>query len=217
MVSGGVNAGLMLSRAVYLIRRQSRKQSDAWFCGTAAIWTQEIGLTRREQETARRDLTRLGIWEEMICGIPPRVFARIRLACLIARLAEYGRSGSGFAHRSAGPAAPACGIPTYRFAQNGETGMRESNTLVSPNAPNQFRQNRHHSFAESAASHITGSTRVLVQPPGPENERVIDSTGTPPPRGGDLIFPDRLTSEEKGAPELSFYAARRSRNPCSMS
>ncbi|MEK7437060.1 MAG: hypothetical protein AAB150_09260 [Pseudomonadota bacterium] len=69
VVSGGVNAGLMLSRALYLTRRQSRKQSGGWFCGTATLWTQEIGLTRREQETVRRDLGRLSIWEEAISGI----------------------------------------------------------------------------------------------------------------------------------------------------
>ena len=197
-VSGGVNAGLMLSRALYLIRRQSRKQSDGWFCGTAATWTQDIGLTRREQETARRDLARLSIWEETISGIPPRVFARIRLACLIARLAEYVRSSPGFAQRSAAPASPVCGVPTNRFAQNGETGPRQSNILVSPNAPNQFRQNRHHSFAKSATSHIRSSTDVLVQQPEPEKERV-DSSDAPSPRGGDLIFPDGLTPEEKSA------------------
>ena len=198
VVSGGVNAGLMLSRALYVIRRQPRKQSGGWFCGTAAIWTQDIGLSRREQETARRDLTRLSIWEEAICGIPPRVFARIRLACLIARLAQYGCGRPGFAHRSAAPVAPVCGVSTNRFAQNGETGLRQSNMLVSPNAPNQFRQKRHHSFAESAASHISDSTRVSVQPPGPESGRA-DSSGAPSPRGGDLIFPEGLTAEEKSA------------------
>ncbi len=198
VVSGGVNAGLMLSRALYLTRRESRKQSGGWFCGTAMLWTQEIGLTRREQETARRDLGRLSIWEEAISGIPPRVFVRVRLTCLLARLAEHACSSPGFAYKSAAPAAPVCDVPTNRFAQNGETGLRQSNILVSPNAPNQFRQNRHHSFAESAISHITGSTRVLVQPPGPEDERV-DPSDMPTPRGGDWIFPDGLTPEEKSA------------------
>ena len=198
VVSGGVNAGLMLSRALYLTRRQSRKQSSGWFCGTATVWTQEIGLSRREQETARRDLGRLSIWEEAISGIPPRVFARIRLACLVARLMDHARSTPASAHESVALAAPVCGVPTNRFAQNGETGLRKSNILVSPNTPNQFRQNRHHSFAESAISHIEGSTTVLVQPPGPENERVV-SSDTPTPRGGDLIFPDGLTPEEKSA------------------
>jgi hypothetical protein len=111
---------------------------------------------------------------------------------------DHARSTPAFAHASVALAAPVCGVPANRFAQNGETGLRESNILVSPDAPNQFRQNRHHSFAESAISHIEGSTTVLVQPPGPENERVV-SSDTPTPRGGDLIFPDGLTPEEKSA------------------
>ena len=198
LVSGGVNSGLMLSRALYLVRRQSRHQSGGWFCAPAATWTQEIGLTRREQETARRDLARLSLWEEAISGIPPRVFARIRFTCLIAMLGQYARRNSGFAHGSAAPAASVCGIPTIRFAQNGGTRLRESNLLVSPNTPNQDRQNRHHSFAETATSHVIGSTRISVQPPALENERV-ESSDTPSPRGGDLTYPDGLTPEEKSA------------------
>ncbi|MBE0623475.1 MAG: hypothetical protein IH606_01560 [Burkholderiales bacterium] len=198
LVSGGVNAGLMLSRALYLVRRHSRHQSDGWFCAPAAAWTQEIGLSRREQETARRDLTRRGMWEETICGIPPRVFARIRLACLIAGLDQYARRNSRLAHVSAPQAASVCGISINRIAQNGVTGLRESSLLVSHYAPNQLRQNSHHSFAESATSHVTGSTRVSVQPPAAEDERV-DSGDTPSPRGGDWIFPDGLTPEEKCA------------------
>ncbi len=198
VVSGGVNAGLMLSRALYLTRRQSRQQSGGWFCGTAMVWTQEIGLSRREQETARRDLGRLSIWEEAISGIPPRVFARIRLACLLAKLIDHARSTPAFAHDYVALAGPVCGVPANRFAQNGETGLREYNILVSPNAPNQFRQNRHHSFAKSATSHISSSTEVLVQQPESEKQRV-DSSDASSPRGGDLIFPDGLTPEEKTA------------------
>jgi hypothetical protein len=86
-VAGGVNAGLLLSRALYLTRVKS--DADGWFCQSMPRWTEEIGLTRREQETARRELARAGIWEEAITGIPPRLFGRIRLGGLLARLIEH--------------------------------------------------------------------------------------------------------------------------------
>lgn len=196
-VAGGVNAGLMLSRALYVTRRQSSEQFDGWICGSAMLWTQEIGLTRREQETARRDLERLDVWQETVSGIPPRIFARLKLACLLARLALYAQGSPGIARRVGAPAATVCGFPANRFAQFGETGLREPSVLVSPKAPNQFRQNRDHSSAESATSHISSSTEVLVQPTAAENEPV-DSGDTLSPHSGDLIFPDGLTPEEKG-------------------
>ncbi len=198
VAAGGVNAGLMLSRALYLTRRQSRAQWDGWFCGSATHWTQDIGLSRREQETARRCLEHLGIWEEAISGIPPRVFARIRLACLLAKLAERTSSNPGFAHRSIGSRAPVCGVPTSRFAQNGDAGLREPDILDSPKAPNEIRQNRHHSFDESATLHITSSTKDLVQPLL-QGDRCLDSSQAFVPGGGDLIFPEGLGPEEQSA------------------
>ena len=51
-IGGGVHAGLLLSRALYLTRLQTKRQLDGWVCRSATQWTEEIGLTRREQETA---------------------------------------------------------------------------------------------------------------------------------------------------------------------
>ncbi len=50
-------------------------------------WTDELGLTRREQECARRDLLDTGVWEEAYLGFPPRVAARVRLDTVMAGLA----------------------------------------------------------------------------------------------------------------------------------
>ena len=194
-VAGGVNAGLMLSRAVHVTRRQSGKQFDGWICGSAALWNQETGLTRRQQETARRDLALLDVWEETVSGIPPRTFARVKLACLLTRLAEYVHTSPEITCGARAPAAPVCGISADRFAQSGETGLREPGILVSPKAPNQFRRERHHTSAESATSHIRRSTTTSVQPL--HHDARTDRGNVPDPGSGGLIFPDRLTSEEK--------------------
>ncbi|TAK82110.1 MAG: hypothetical protein EPO20_22650, partial [Betaproteobacteria bacterium] len=78
-IGGGVHAGLLLSRALHLTRLQSKGQVEVWVPSSAAQWTEQIGLTRREQETARRELARAGVWEESLDGIPPRLVTRIRL------------------------------------------------------------------------------------------------------------------------------------------
>lgn len=61
-LAGGVHAGLMLSRALHLTRLQTRHRIDDWIASSAAYWFEDIGLTRREQEAARRDLLRTGFW-----------------------------------------------------------------------------------------------------------------------------------------------------------
>jgi hypothetical protein len=69
-VTGSVHAGLMLSRALYLTRYSSRGLSGGWFYAPMAFWLDETGLGRWEQQTARRDLTRLDLWDEQTRGIP---------------------------------------------------------------------------------------------------------------------------------------------------
>ena len=54
-ITGGVTAALMLSQA---IRATEDLDSEAcgWFTRSQEQWSEETGLTRREQETARRSL-----------------------------------------------------------------------------------------------------------------------------------------------------------------
>ena len=85
-IGGGVHAGLMLSKALYLTKIQTTRALDVWIDNSAASWFEVIGLSRREQETARRDLIRIGVWEEEMRGMPSRLVARIRLDCLLSLL-----------------------------------------------------------------------------------------------------------------------------------
>ena len=192
-IGGGVNAGLLLSRALHLTRLQSKRQLEVWVCNSAAQWTEQIGLTRREQEAARRELARAGVWEEALAGIPPRLVARVRLDCLLTLLAN---DESRFADRIPVPRLPDCGVPANRLPPNGESRLRESHILVSPKAPNQFHRNRHHSSAESANLHIQGSTSGSVQPLHVSHARRDEGNSD---RGGDLIFPETLLPQERAS------------------
>jgi hypothetical protein len=136
----------------------------------------------------------VGVWEEALVGIPPRRLARIRLDCLLARLAG---DESGDANRIALPYSPECGVATINSRQKGETSMRDSHIHVLPKAPKLIRQKRHHCFDESANLHIQGSTRGLVQQP-PTRETIADE-GRSQRRGGDLILPESLLPEERAA------------------
>lgn len=195
-IAGGVNSGLMLSRALHLTRFHSKNRSDGWVCRSMTQWTEEVGLTRREQETARRELARAGIWEEAITGIPPRLYTRVRVGCLRAILiAHTGRERKHMQVMRV-PGFPDGGVPINSLAQNGETRRRESHLLDSPKAPDQLPLNRHNSLAESAKTNVLRSTSDLVQP---LRQRGHGSEDDELRGGGDLFIPQQLLPEERAA------------------
>ena len=54
-VTGGVTSALMLSQAIWTTQ-SLEPSADGWFIRSQEQWTQETGLSRWEQETARRAL-----------------------------------------------------------------------------------------------------------------------------------------------------------------
>ena len=192
-IGGGVHAGLLLSRALYLTRLQMKRQWDAWLRNSATQWAEDIGLTRRELDTARRDVAHKGVWDETLAGVPPTLIARVRLDCLLSLLAGEAVSSD---EKRVLARMPVGGVPTNTLAQNGESRGRESRLLVLPKAPNQIRQNRHHSSAESANLHIQGSTSDSVQQPHMNQPRREETSSL---GGGDLIFPESLLPDERAS------------------
>lgn len=61
-IGGGVTAGLLLSQAWYWTPRTTNPEK--WFYKSQDEWEEETGLTRREQETARKKLIERGLIEE---------------------------------------------------------------------------------------------------------------------------------------------------------
>ncbi len=90
-------SALMLGHAVYLTRYWNSRYPDreGWFWAPAADWTKAIGLTTREQESVRRNLRQLGLWEEVVsqqwCGPPARLHCRLNLGAIAS---QTGLSGS---------------------------------------------------------------------------------------------------------------------------
>ena len=207
-IAGGVHAGLMLSRALYLTRLQHRRQHDGWICNSAARWSEEIGLTRREQETARRDLARAGVWEEALRGMPPSLAGRVRLDCLLSLLTDRSSQAASQAaalgaNLQAAQAGQVSVDTAGSVAQKGESSLWHPHILVSPKPPSLFHPNRHHCFDESAIPLIQEITCVLLQPPQ-DSTREAKAPVQPSGGGGgdDLIFPDRMLPEERAAARL---------------
>ena len=81
---GGIAGALLLSQLLYWQGRQAR--NDGWLWKTQAEIEEETGLTRREQETARKRLKALGILEEKRMGVPAKMHFRINEDALISAL-----------------------------------------------------------------------------------------------------------------------------------
>lgn len=92
-ITKSVAAALMLSQAIYWTNR-IKDNRDGWFWKTAEEWEEETGLTRREQEAARRTLRASGFWEEVKRGVPCRLFFRVDAKKLSAALGDKTSNGS---------------------------------------------------------------------------------------------------------------------------
>jgi hypothetical protein len=83
-VCGNIKSAILLSQALswtsgYLRQNPGR---EGWFWKTREEWFQETGLSRWEQESARKRLRELGLLEEKRMGAPPKLFFRINLDAL---------------------------------------------------------------------------------------------------------------------------------------
>lgn len=89
-LTGSVLAALMLSQAFYWTGK-SKTKTD-WFWKTQEEWQEETGMTRWEQETARKTLRKTDFWEEQKKGIPAKLYYRVDLAKLMLALTRMWES-----------------------------------------------------------------------------------------------------------------------------
>ena len=86
---GSVNAALMLNQAMYWTERTG--DTSGWFYKTREEWSDELGLSRSQQERERKRLRRLGFLQERLGGNPARMFYRLdteRVCEALRQLAE---------------------------------------------------------------------------------------------------------------------------------
>jgi hypothetical protein len=76
-VLGGVEAGILTSQFFYWYGKGHHP--EGWIYKTQAEIEDETGLSRRNQETARKKLRELGVLEEQYTGMPAKLFYRLNL------------------------------------------------------------------------------------------------------------------------------------------
>lgn len=86
-VAGSVNAALMLSQAIYWTPRT--KDPNGWFYKSQKDWEEETGLSRSEQEIARKQLKTTGFWQEQLRGVPATLYFCVDCEILQTRLQDF--------------------------------------------------------------------------------------------------------------------------------
>ena len=76
-ITGSVTAALWLSYALYALAKHPERES--WFWHTARDWLESTGLSRREQESARRVLVGRNLVLQQRAGMPARLHFKVNL------------------------------------------------------------------------------------------------------------------------------------------
>jgi len=84
---GSVKLALMWSQLYYW--SDKTKDREGWIYKTQVEMFDETGLSRKEQDTARKLAEKLGVLEEKLAGSPPKIHYRIDFERTIELVGEY--------------------------------------------------------------------------------------------------------------------------------
>lgn len=96
-IPGGVEDSLFVSQFFYWYDKGHNP--EAWIYKTQDEISEETGLTRRNQETARKQLRKIGVLEEKRIGIPERLTYRLNLDVLAALVHKTRDGGASIRYR----------------------------------------------------------------------------------------------------------------------
>lgn len=152
-VTGGVTSTILLGQLLYWTPR-TRPEAEGWIYKTQPELELETGLTRREQDTARKKLRDSGILQEKKVGVPAKLFFRIDLEAL-SNLYEQ-------TYPEPDPEeSPVWRIPPNKDGAFRQTRLRESAKQVSANQPNKVARKRQPLLGTESTD------RDYLQPPLP--------------------------------------------------
>ncbi|MFJ3409457.1 phage replication protein [Pseudomonas protegens] len=120
----GITGALMLSQAIYWSNRTD--DQDGWFYKTMEEWEAETGMTRSEQESARKKLVKVGALQEMKKGVPCRLFYRVNIEAIRANLSAENPQSSLQESCKQG-----CSKPASKLARKPQA-ITETTTEITP-------------------------------------------------------------------------------------
>lgn len=101
-ITGSVTAALLLSHAIWNTQEAEAGSFgapetdiiDGWFAMSQDQWSRETGLSRWEQETARRSLRQAGLLLERREGVPSRLFFKVDKVAVSQALHRQARTNA---------------------------------------------------------------------------------------------------------------------------
>lgn len=141
---GGVTGALMLSQLVYWTGKE--RSGDGWIFKTQAELEEETGLTRAEQETARRRLVKIGVLKEKLEGLPARLHFKIVVDTLWIKLGG-GESAGTQQSSLLESSKQGCGGPA-----NKDAGTQHATNGTEITAGTTFSSSTHNRSARGAAA-----------------------------------------------------------------
>jgi len=167
--TGSVAAALMLSQALYW--QQRTKDPEGWWFKTRDEWQEETGLGRREQETARAKLRKLGVMREDLRGVPAQLWYMVDENRLLEVLAESAQKA----------------VPVGRNPPNWKGGIRPTGRAESAQQAGTNPPNKKGAFAPTFKGTETTTettTEITTTTPNPSASNAATTTTEPAHRGG---------------------------------
>lgn len=162
----GVTGALFLSQAIYWSHRT--RDPEGWFYKTGVEWEEETGLTRREQDGARRKLRNLGIISEEKRGVPCRIHYRVNADILNSLMLELLKSEQ------------------ENDAPNVQTSLHKSANTVCTKAPNKI------------APNVQTNTEITTEITKEENTSLLaEKSATPKKRKNRTSMPEDFQPTEQ--------------------
>lgn len=118
-LGAGLTGASLLSQAIYWTERT--RDAGGWFYKSQEEWEQETGLTRSEQELARKRLVAIGVLHEKKKGVPCRLYFMVDTEALFVLLDDPEQIKS-----SQQTCKQVCGKPAIQFAGIPQTGLQET-------------------------------------------------------------------------------------------
>jgi hypothetical protein len=168
-IAGGAANGLLLSYLCHWALSNTAQDREGWFYQRAEDITENTGLTRYEQDTAKKVLKAAGVIETKVIGVPPITHYKVNIE-KIAELLE------GFNLLETNKSI--CGKPTNQFAGNAQSDLLETNIFLTvnktdnntvinraPKTPEEYKARVQAALIKGMQEHDKSSARSTVQAP----------------------------------------------------
>ena len=196
-----VQGAIFLSQALFLTNTPTAAKREGWFWkeqqGEHDSWESETGMSAKQQVTARKQLTQIGVLEEVRKGVPAKTWYRVNAEALAEQLA-LALSDEGAEKQPETPATSQT-LPTGE-SENAQQENQESPQGSAQNPPSGV-------FLQRLQQRVTPSLSDAGEPEPTVFERAAQQADDGEPAADDLSVPRKTAMHLDWEPEPEAYAS----------